>query len=151
MWNGFIFWLLQITMVPLKLPAGKTQWVLLNGRKSTWVSILCLKINCIHTWIVNFYIEMILETENVLNILESWLVVLCIQFVIVSLTGWGVAIYGGYKIFAGGKKEEVHWIKLSLLQLRKLYLLACSYVDYECDLPCLFVYNWVLQCCYDVR
>jgi hypothetical protein len=91
------------------------------------------------------------ETENVLNILEFWLVVLCFQFVIVSLTGWGVAIYGGYKIFAGGKKEEVHWIKLSLLQLRKLYLLACSYVDYECDLPCLFVYNWVLQCCYDVR
>ncbi|XP_045833665.1 uncharacterized protein LOC123924743 [Trifolium pratense] len=28
------------------------------------------------------------------------------HFVIVSLTGWGVAIYGGYKTFAGGKKEE---------------------------------------------
>ncbi|CAM8900717.1 unnamed protein product [Rhodiola kirilowii] len=28
------------------------------------------------------------------------------QFVIVSLTGWGVLIYGGYKFFTGGKKEE---------------------------------------------
>ncbi|EYU26107.1 hypothetical protein ABFS82_08G111100 [Erythranthe guttata] len=28
------------------------------------------------------------------------------HFVIVSLTGWGVLIFGGYKLFAGGKKEE---------------------------------------------
>ncbi|CAH1433674.1 uncharacterized protein LOC111906212 [Lactuca sativa] len=28
------------------------------------------------------------------------------HFVIVSLTGWGVFIYGGYKLFSGGKKEE---------------------------------------------
>ncbi|XP_004507217.1 uncharacterized protein [Cicer arietinum] len=28
------------------------------------------------------------------------------HFVIVSLTGWGLLIYGGYKLFAGGKKEE---------------------------------------------
>ncbi|XP_065862175.1 uncharacterized protein [Euphorbia lathyris] len=28
------------------------------------------------------------------------------HFVIISLTGWGVAIYGGYKFFTGGKKEK---------------------------------------------
>ncbi|KAL7129618.1 hypothetical protein ABFS83_13G080500 [Erythranthe nasuta] len=28
------------------------------------------------------------------------------QFVIVSLTGWGLLIYGGYKIFSGGKKDK---------------------------------------------
>ncbi|OVA20198.1 hypothetical protein BVC80_155g8 [Macleaya cordata] len=28
------------------------------------------------------------------------------HFVIVSLTGWGVLIYSGYKFFTGGKKEE---------------------------------------------
>lgn len=32
-----------------------------------------------------------------------------LQFVIVSLSGWGLVIYGGYKLFAGGKgkTEEV--------------------------------------------
>lgn len=32
-----------------------------------------------------------------------------LQFVIVSLTGWGVLIFSGYKFFTGGKgkKEEV--------------------------------------------
>ncbi|XP_019235202.1 PREDICTED: uncharacterized protein LOC109215565 [Nicotiana attenuata] len=28
------------------------------------------------------------------------------HFVIVSLTGWGLAFYGGYKLFTGGKKEK---------------------------------------------
>ncbi|PWA63102.1 hypothetical protein CTI12_AA357150 [Artemisia annua] len=28
------------------------------------------------------------------------------HFVIVSLAGWGLAIFGGYKAFSGGKKEE---------------------------------------------
>ncbi|KAL3647055.1 hypothetical protein CASFOL_008023 [Castilleja foliolosa] len=28
------------------------------------------------------------------------------HFVIVSLTGWGLLIFGSYKLFAGGKKEE---------------------------------------------
>ncbi|XP_047317227.1 uncharacterized protein LOC124920715 [Impatiens glandulifera] len=28
------------------------------------------------------------------------------HFVIVSLTGWGVLIFGSYKFFTGGKKEE---------------------------------------------
>nr|XP_043607399.1 uncharacterized protein LOC122579312 [Erigeron canadensis] len=28
------------------------------------------------------------------------------HFVIISLTGWGLAIFGGYKAFSGGKKEE---------------------------------------------
>ncbi|MFX6575117.1 hypothetical protein ABTG52_19335, partial [Acinetobacter baumannii] len=28
------------------------------------------------------------------------------QFVIVSLTGWGLAFYGAYKFFTGGKKSE---------------------------------------------
>ncbi|CAN0896879.1 hypothetical protein LINGRAHAP2_LOCUS18771 [Linum grandiflorum] len=28
------------------------------------------------------------------------------HFVIVSLTGWGLLIYGSYKFFTGGKKEE---------------------------------------------
>ncbi|WCJ32121.1 hypothetical protein M5689_013563 [Euphorbia peplus] len=28
------------------------------------------------------------------------------HFVIISLTGWGVAIYGGYKFFTRGKKEK---------------------------------------------
>ncbi|KAK1308791.1 hypothetical protein QJS10_CPA09g01416 [Acorus calamus] len=27
------------------------------------------------------------------------------HFVIVSLSGWGLLIYGGYKLFSGGKKE----------------------------------------------
>ncbi|KAK6269883.1 hypothetical protein POUND7_006988 [Theobroma cacao] len=27
------------------------------------------------------------------------------HFVIVSLTGWGLLLYGGYKYFTGGKKE----------------------------------------------
>ncbi|GFQ06245.1 hypothetical protein PHJA_002768500 [Phtheirospermum japonicum] len=31
------------------------------------------------------------------------------HFVIVSLTGWGLLIFGGYKLFAGGKKEEVQF------------------------------------------
>lgn len=32
-----------------------------------------------------------------------------LQFVIASLSGWGLLIYGGYKLFSGGKdkKEEV--------------------------------------------
>jgi threonine/homoserine/homoserine lactone efflux protein len=29
-----------------------------------------------------------------------------LQFVFVSLAGWGVLIYGGYKLFAGGSKEK---------------------------------------------
>ncbi|XP_050383676.1 uncharacterized protein LOC126800360 isoform X2 [Argentina anserina] len=29
------------------------------------------------------------------------------HFVIVSLTGWGVLFYSGYKFFTGGKKEQV--------------------------------------------
>ncbi|XP_073127680.1 uncharacterized protein [Henckelia pumila] len=28
------------------------------------------------------------------------------HFVLVSLSGWGLVIFGGYKLFAGGKKEE---------------------------------------------
>ncbi|KAL7611045.1 uncharacterized protein LOC111914508 [Lactuca sativa] len=28
------------------------------------------------------------------------------HFVIVSLSGWGLLIYGGYKMFSGGKKDE---------------------------------------------
>ncbi|KAL3574482.1 hypothetical protein D5086_025095 [Populus alba] len=28
------------------------------------------------------------------------------HFVIVSLSGWGLAIYGGYKFFTGGKGKE---------------------------------------------
>lgn len=34
---------------------------------------------------------------------------ICVQFVIVSLTGWGILIFGGYKFFTRGKgkKEEV--------------------------------------------
>ncbi|RWR93604.1 hypothetical protein CKAN_02286600 [Cinnamomum micranthum f. kanehirae] len=28
------------------------------------------------------------------------------HFVIVSLSGWGLLIYGGYKLFSGGKKEK---------------------------------------------
>ncbi|KAK3199193.1 hypothetical protein Dsin_022608 [Dipteronia sinensis] len=28
------------------------------------------------------------------------------HFVIVSLTGWGVLIYGGYKFFTGGTKDK---------------------------------------------
>jgi len=28
------------------------------------------------------------------------------QFVLASLSMWGGLIYGGYKFFAGGKKEE---------------------------------------------
>ncbi|XP_076953815.1 uncharacterized protein LOC143628006 isoform X1 [Bidens hawaiensis] len=28
------------------------------------------------------------------------------HFVIISLTGWGLAIFGGYKAFSGGKKKE---------------------------------------------
>ncbi|KAL9243873.1 hypothetical protein vseg_017711 [Gypsophila vaccaria] len=28
------------------------------------------------------------------------------HFVIVSLTGWGLAIYGGFKLFSGGKGKE---------------------------------------------
>lgn len=32
---------------------------------------------------------------------------LLLQFVIVSLSGWGLLIFGGFKAFSGGKKEEV--------------------------------------------
>ncbi|XP_030459565.1 uncharacterized protein LOC115679967 isoform X2 [Syzygium oleosum] len=28
------------------------------------------------------------------------------HFVIVSLSGWGLLIYGGYKLFGGGKKDK---------------------------------------------
>ncbi|OVA13895.1 hypothetical protein BVC80_1781g30 [Macleaya cordata] len=28
------------------------------------------------------------------------------HFVIVSLTGWGLLIFGGYKFFTGGKKDK---------------------------------------------
>ncbi|KAJ0631608.1 hypothetical protein HanLR1_Chr17g0655851 [Helianthus annuus] len=28
------------------------------------------------------------------------------HFVIISLTGWGLAIFGGYKAFSGGKKKD---------------------------------------------
>ena len=38
------------------------------------------------------------------------------QFVIVSLTGWGVVIFGGYKFFTrgNGKKDEVVYFTDSL-------------------------------------
>ncbi|CAL5211840.1 unnamed protein product [Lathyrus oleraceus] len=42
------------------------------------------------------------------------------HFVIASLTGWGVLIYGGYKLFSGGKKEE-----------KKIPLLTYSYCSSE--------------------
>lgn len=29
-----------------------------------------------------------------------------VQFVIVSLTGWGLLFYGGYKFFTKGKKDK---------------------------------------------
>lgn len=35
------------------------------------------------------------------------MLVFILQFVIVSLSGWGLLIFGGYKAFSGGKKEEV--------------------------------------------
>ncbi|EEF28670.1 conserved hypothetical protein [Ricinus communis] len=28
------------------------------------------------------------------------------EFVIISLTGWGLLFYGGYKFFTGGKKDK---------------------------------------------
>lgn len=28
------------------------------------------------------------------------------HFVLVSLAGWGLLIYGGFKAFSGGKKED---------------------------------------------
>ncbi|XP_059283663.1 uncharacterized protein LOC132037206 isoform X1 [Lycium ferocissimum] len=36
------------------------------------------------------------------------------HFVIVSLSGWGLLFYGGYKLFTGGKKnkEECCWTKI---------------------------------------
>lgn len=38
------------------------------------------------------------------------------QFVIVSLSGWGLLIFGGYKFFTRGKgnKEEVHVLNFSV-------------------------------------
>lgn len=50
---------------------------------------------------------------------------LLLQFVIASLTGWGLVFYGGYKLFSGGKKEkkeEVHF-----LLLNKCFGIFCSY------------------------
>lgn len=46
----------------------------------------------------------------------SWLGSVLLQFVIVSLSGWGLLIFGGYKFFTGGKgkKEEVLQISFSL-------------------------------------
>lgn len=38
-----------------------------------------------------------------------------LQFVIVSLSGWGLVFFGGYKALSGGKKEEV--LSCSLLEL----------------------------------
>lgn len=29
-----------------------------------------------------------------------------LQFVIVSLSGWGLVIFGAYKFFTGGKKDK---------------------------------------------
>lgn len=96
-----------------KLTSGKTQWARLNGRKSTWVS-------CFVFWISTPLSEfellsfasddlfVVFEFEN--NVWTfSGMVVLCLQFVIISLAGWGLLVYGGYKLFTGGKgkKEEV--------------------------------------------
>lgn len=39
------------------------------------------------------------------------------QFVLISLSGWGLVFYGGYKFFTRGKKnkEEVHFFLQKLL------------------------------------
>ncbi|MQM03683.1 hypothetical protein Taro_036468, partial [Colocasia esculenta] len=56
------------------------------------------------------------------------------HFVIVSLTGWGLLFFGGYKFFSGGKKEKkeetaFHLPGIALLLLQRicqgLYLLVC--------------------------
>lgn len=47
--------------------------------------------------------------------MNSCSILLFLQFVIVSLSGWGLLFYGGYKFFTGGKKdknEEVFFVLL---------------------------------------
>ncbi|KAF8722020.1 hypothetical protein HU200_022645 [Digitaria exilis] len=36
------------------------------------------------------------------------------HFVLVSLSGWGAAIFGGYKFFTGGKKEDKPEVNLNI-------------------------------------
>ncbi|KAL8196643.1 hypothetical protein R6Q57_012870 [Mikania cordata] len=44
------------------------------------------------------------------------------HFVIISLSGWGLLIFGGYKAFSGGKKKDEHGCHSSLLD----FLLKCT-------------------------
>lgn len=37
-----------------------------------------------------------------------------LQFVLISLSGWGLLFYSGYKLFTGGKGEEVIYLLLLL-------------------------------------
>jgi hypothetical protein len=37
------------------------------------------------------------------------------QFVLASLSMWGAAIYGGYKFFTGGKKEDKAEVLLNII------------------------------------
>lgn len=65
------------------------------------------------------------------------------HFVIVSLSGWGLLIFGGYKLFSGGKKEEV------------LFTLNVSYnlVDESQHFPLTKCGNWQNLCniCLDAQ
>lgn len=67
--------------------------------------VLCLKINSNELELLFFTLRWLGKCFE--YSFELCLVVFCLQFVIVSLTGWGLTFYGGYKLFSGGKKEEV--------------------------------------------
>lgn len=58
----------------------------------------------------------------------SWLNIMLLQFVIASLSGWGLLIFGGYKFFTKGKGKEEEVILCTLQPDHHLYL-------FEYDLP----------------
>lgn len=90
-----------------KDPMSPSKWK--EEHVSLW---FCVKIYCIQfIWIFFFAMRWL---DHVFGnwrcvLIFFWLVCLCLQFVIVSLTGWGLLIYGGFKLATGGKgkKEEV--------------------------------------------
>nr|GMD84059.1 uncharacterized protein LOC109150541 [Ipomoea batatas]GMD90151.1 uncharacterized protein LOC109150541 [Ipomoea batatas] len=45
------------------------------------------------------------------------------HFVLISLSGWGLVFYGGYKLFTGGKKDKKEEVHDSWCQLRQIEII----------------------------
>ncbi|KAJ6761933.1 hypothetical protein OIU74_024578 [Salix koriyanagi] len=66
------------------------------------------------------------------------------HFVIVSLSGWGVLIYGGYKFFTGGKSKEEVLLDIFFPTVSILYFtVISSFAIRKLEILQLFSWNGV--------